>query len=93
MQEAANQLEQARRDSVLTTRDLTGIIARRVQQDRQRKWVMITAAIALGPGSSSRPSSGGCCRSAGRRMAATIMGGSLERRGCVDGSAKPGGLE
>jgi hypothetical protein len=50
MREAANQLEQARRDSVLTTRDLAGIIGSARTQDRQRKWVMITAAVALAGG-------------------------------------------
>jgi hypothetical protein len=75
MQEAANQLEQARRDSVLTTRDLTGIIGSARTQDRQRKWVMITAAIALGAGLIVSPFLGRLLPfGLDGRMAATIMG-------------------
>ena len=46
MREAANQLDQARRDSERTTRELAEIIGSALTQHRQRKWVMITAAVA-----------------------------------------------
>jgi hypothetical protein len=50
MREAANQLDQARRDSERTTQTLAGIISSARTQDRQFRWVMITAAIALAGG-------------------------------------------
>lgn len=47
MREAANQLDQARRESERTTQALAQIIGSAPTQDRQRKWVTSTAAIAL----------------------------------------------
>ena len=75
MREAANQLEQARRDSVLTTRDLAGIIGSARTQDRQRKWVMITAAVGLAGGIIVSPFLARLLPfGLDGRMAATIMG-------------------
>lgn len=75
MGEAANQLEQARRDSVLTTRDLAGIIGSARTQDQQRKWVMITAAVALAGGIIASPFLARLLPFGwDGRMAATIMG-------------------
>jgi ElaB/YqjD/DUF883 family membrane-anchored ribosome-binding protein len=47
MREAANQLDQARRESERTTQTLAQIIGSARTQDRQFKWVAICAAIAL----------------------------------------------
>ncbi len=75
MREAAHQLEQARRDSVLTTRELAEIIGAARTQDRQRKWVMITAAGALVGGIIVSPFLARLLPfGIDGRMAATIMG-------------------
>jgi hypothetical protein len=50
MREAVSQLDQARQDSERTTQTLAGIIGSARTQDRQFRWVMITAAIALAGG-------------------------------------------
>jgi hypothetical protein len=50
MREAANQLDQARRDSERTIQALGQIIGEARTQDRQRKWVMMAAAAALALG-------------------------------------------
>jgi len=47
---AANQFDQVRRDSERTTRALAEIVGAARTRDRQRKWVMITAAMALAGG-------------------------------------------
>ena len=50
MREAVNQLDQARRDSERMIHDLAEIIGSARTQDRQLKWVAITAAVALAGG-------------------------------------------
>lgn len=47
MREAANQLDQAKREAERTTKTLAAIIGSARTQDQQFKWVTITAAIAL----------------------------------------------
>ena len=47
MREAAHQLDQARRDTERTTHALVQVIGSARTQDRQRKWLMTTAALAL----------------------------------------------
>jgi hypothetical protein len=47
MREAASQLDQARREAERTTQTLAAIIGAARTQDRQLKWLTITAAIAL----------------------------------------------
>jgi len=75
MREAANQLEQARRDNVRTTRELAEIIDSARTQDRQRKWIMITAAVALAGGIIVSPFLARLLPFGwDDRMAATIMG-------------------
>ncbi len=50
MREAANQIDQARREAEHTTQALTQIIGSARAQDRQFKWITITAVIALAAG-------------------------------------------
>jgi Family of unknown function (DUF6118) len=75
MREAVNQLDQGRRDSERTTRALAEIIGSARTQDRQFKWVMITAAIALAGGIIVSPFLARLLPfGIDGRMAATIMG-------------------
>jgi hypothetical protein len=75
MREAANQLDQARRDSERTTLALAETIGSARTQDRQRKWVMITAAVALTGGIIVSPFLARLLPfGIDGRMAATIMG-------------------
>lgn len=75
MREAANQLDQARRESERTTQALAQIIRSARTQDRQLKWVTITAAIALAVGLIVSPFLGRLLPfGLDGRMAATIMG-------------------
>ncbi len=75
MREAANQLDQARRESERMIHDLAQIIGSARTQDRQFKWVAITAAVALAGGIIVSPFLGRLLPSGiDGRMAATIMG-------------------
>jgi predicted transcriptional regulator len=75
MREAANQLDQARRDSERTVRALAHIIGSARTQDRQLQWVMIAAAIALVVGLGMSPSLARLLPfGIDGRIAATIMG-------------------
>jgi Family of unknown function (DUF6118) len=75
MREAANQLDQARRESERTTQALAQIIGSARTQDRQLKWVTITAAIALLLGLIVSPFLGRLLPfGLDGRLAATIMG-------------------
>jgi ElaB/YqjD/DUF883 family membrane-anchored ribosome-binding protein len=75
MREAANQLDQVRRESERTTQALAQIIGSARTQDRQRKWVTITAAIALVLGLILSPFLGQLLPfGLGGRIAAMIMG-------------------
>lgn len=75
MREAANQIDQARRDAERTTRVLAEIIGSARTQDRQLKWVTITAAIALATGLVFSPLLGRLLPfGLDGRVAASIMG-------------------
>jgi hypothetical protein len=75
MREAANQLDQARRDSERTIQTLAHIIGAARTQDRQIKWVTLTAAIALTIGLIVSPFLGRLLPfGLDGRLAATIMG-------------------
>jgi Family of unknown function (DUF6118) len=75
MRETTNQLDQARREAERTTQTLAAIIGSARTQDRQFKWVTITAAIALTVGLIVSPFFGRLLPfGLDGRMAATIMG-------------------
>ena len=75
MREAVNQLDQARRDSERMIHGLAEIIGSARTQDRQFKWVAITAAVALAGGLIVSPFLARLLPfGIDGRMAATIMG-------------------
>lgn len=75
MREAANQLDQARRESERTTQALARIIGSARTQDRQFKWVAATAAVVLIVGLILSPFLARLLPfGLDGRMAATIMG-------------------
>ncbi len=75
MREAVSQLDQAQRDTERTTHTLVHVIGSARTQDRQRKRLMITAAIALVVGLVGAPFLGRLLPfGLDTRMAATVMG-------------------